>query len=235
MRASADELSAWEALTVALVVCVDKVPSTHLTNAADLCIITGMCVTVGSILVPILARDACITWKNYAPSICLRPSSACVSGVLECMRFSRHSTSVTGNKYLHTTALRTRDFSPNPSSYDRFFIDDFIVDKIERAEAAVVEVSAQFELFFCFCFYFLLAPTKGQTTSRGYRMPISIRAAICRVHHHAKRRHLFNLPNLSSFTPSLPGLEPQTYHERKTLPSVFFFRFCPMRLTFTYD
>ena len=36
MRASADELSAWEALTVALVVRVHKVLSIHLTNTADL-------------------------------------------------------------------------------------------------------------------------------------------------------------------------------------------------------
>ncbi|KAF8494196.1 dehydrase and lipid transport-domain-containing protein [Russula emetica] len=50
-------------------------------------------------------------------------------------------------------------------------------------------------------------------------MPISTASAIWRVHNHAQRRHLFNLPNLSPFTPSLPGgLEPQTYHERKTLP-----------------
>lgn len=64
MRASADELSAWEALTVTLVVRIDKVFSIHLTNAADLCIITGMCATVGSMTVPILARDSCITWKK---------------------------------------------------------------------------------------------------------------------------------------------------------------------------
>jgi hypothetical protein len=56
-------------------------------------------------------------------------------------------------------------------------------------------------------------------------MPISTASAIWRgrVYNHAQRRHLFNLPNLSPFTPSSPGgLEPQTYHERKILPSVFF-------------
>jgi hypothetical protein len=96
MRASADELSAWEALTVTLVVRIDKVFSIHLTNTANLCIITGMCATVGSMTVPILARDACITWKkNYVPLICLRPSLACASGAFESMRFSRHRISIT--------------------------------------------------------------------------------------------------------------------------------------------
>ncbi|KAH9989138.1 dehydrase and lipid transport-domain-containing protein [Russula vinacea] len=50
-------------------------------------------------------------------------------------------------------------------------------------------------------------------------MLITTAAAIRRVQHHAQCRHLFNLPDLSSFTPSLPGsLEPQTYHEQKILP-----------------
>ena len=114
---------------------------------------------------------------------------------------------------------------PESSSGDRCFIDDFIKDKIERAEIAVVEVFAQFELFFVF----FLTPT----TSRDYSMPISTSSAIRRVHNHAQRRHLFNLPNLSSFTPSLPGgIEPQTYHEQKTLPSVLFAS-VSMRVTFT--
>src|SRR6266576_3263002 len=97
---------------------------------------------------------------------------------------------------------------------------NFIDDKIERAEIAVVEVFAQFELLFVFCF---LTPTNSQTT-RDYWMPISTASAIWlgRTHNHAQRRHLFNLPNLSPFTPSLSGgLELQTYHEPKTLPSVF--------------
>jgi hypothetical protein len=97
-----------------------------------------------------------------------------------------------------------------------------IDDNIERAEVAVVEVSAQFELFF------------GQTSCDDC-MPISTAAAIRRVQHHAQRRHLFNLPNLSSFTPSLPGnLESQTYHERKILPSVFFSPLPPC-VYLTYD
>lgn len=97
---------------------------------------------------------------------------------------------------------------------------NFIDDKIERAEIAVVEVFAQFELLFFVLFF--LTPTNSQTTSRDHCMPISTASAIWlgRVHNHAQRRHIFNLPNLSDFTPSLPGLEPQTYHERKILPSV---------------
>lgn len=55
-------------------------------------------------------------------------------------------------------------------------------------------------------------------------MPISTASAICRVHNHVQRRHLFSLPNFPTFTPSLPG--GQTYHERRTVPSVLF-RFCP--------
>lgn len=65
-------------------------------------------------------------------------------------------------------------------------------------------------------------------------MPISTSSPIWRVHNHAQRRHLFNLPNLSSFTPSFPGgLDPQTYHEQKTLPSVLFAS-VSVGVTFTY-
>ncbi|KAI0287602.1 dehydrase and lipid transport-domain-containing protein [Russula brevipes] len=32
------------------------------------------------------------------------------------------------------------------------------------------------------------------------------------------RRHLFNLPDLSSFSGSLPGVQPQSYYEQKILP-----------------
>lgn len=97
----------------------------------------------------------------------------------------------------------------------RWYIDDII----GRAEFAVVEVLRCLKLF---CFLGpILAPHNGQTSCDDC-MPITT-AAIWRVHHHAQRRHIFNLPNLSSFTPSFPGnLEPQTYHERKILPSVFF-------------
>lgn len=52
------------------------------------------------------------------------------------------------NKYPHTTALRTGDCTPNPPAV----IDDLSMIlstiKVERAEIAVVEVFAQFELFF---------------------------------------------------------------------------------------
>jgi hypothetical protein len=122
------------------------------------------------------------------------------------------------NEYLHTVALRLRDCSPNPPAVIDDLSMNFIDDKIERAEIAVVEVFAQFQLFF----FFFLTPTNSQTSSRDYCMPISSASAIWlgRVHNHAQRRHIFNLPKLSPFTPSLPGLEPQTYHERKTLPSV---------------
>jgi hypothetical protein len=66
-------------------------------------------------------------------------------------------------------------------------------------------------------------------------MLITTAAAIRRVQHHAQCRHLFNLPDLSSFTPSLPGsLEPQTYHEQKILPSVVFFRHYALAFTY-YD
>jgi hypothetical protein len=98
----------------------------------------------------------------------------------------------------------------------RWYIDDII----ERAEAAVVEVLRSFKIVLFFGTHF---GTHNGQTSCDDCMPITTASAIRRVHHHAQRRHLFNLPNLSSFTPSFSGnLEPQTYHERKILPSVFF-------------
>jgi hypothetical protein len=68
MRASADELSAWEALTVTLAVHVDKI-SLRDEHCADLyrACFTGMCAMVGSMPVPILARNACIIWKKIMP------------------------------------------------------------------------------------------------------------------------------------------------------------------------
>jgi hypothetical protein len=68
MRASADELPAWEALTVALVVRVYVPPMNPVLTVTTV----GMCAVVGSVPVPILARDACITWKimplHFSPS-----------------------------------------------------------------------------------------------------------------------------------------------------------------------
>ena len=55
---------------VTLVVRIDKI---HLTNTADFGVITGMCATVGSMPVTILARDACITWKTLCPLDLLAP------------------------------------------------------------------------------------------------------------------------------------------------------------------
>ena len=93
----------------------------------------------------------------------------------------------------------------------------FIDYKIERAEIAVVEVLRSLN---CFVFFFFLLATNSQTIARDCCMLISTASAIWRAHNHVQRRHLFNLPNLSPFTPSLPrGLE---YHEERILPSVFF-------------
>jgi hypothetical protein len=165
--------------------------------------------------------------KNYAPLICLRPSLACASGALERMRFSRHVIQYRSqsNKYPHTIALRLRplrDCTPNPPAVIDALSMISSTIKSSAPRSLLLKFLRSLKLFFVLCFFFS-TPTNSQTNSRDYCMPISTASAIWRVHNHAQRRHLFNLPNLSPFTPSLPGgLEPQTYHERKTLPSVFF-------------
>ncbi len=56
---------------------------------------------------------------------------------------------IESNKYLHTVSLEDEGLQP-PTPTPWCFTDDFIDDKIKRAEVAVVEVSAQFELFLFF-------------------------------------------------------------------------------------
>jgi len=94
--------------------------------------------------------------KNYVPLICLRPSLAYASGAFESMRFSdSHVIQIDGRVISTYTPppLRLGDCTPNPTAVIDVLSMNPIDDKIERAEIAVVEVFAQFELFFLFVFF----------------------------------------------------------------------------------
>jgi hypothetical protein len=106
---------------------------------------------------------------------------------------------------------------------------NFIDDKIERAEIAVVEVFAQFELFFFVFFFFFLTPTNSQTNSRDYCMPISTASAIwrgracaqsCPAQAPIQPTQFVSLHSVIARRPRAPDLP------RAKDSSVCFFRFC---------